>query len=88
MPIDAAALPGMIHTVLWATFALATVFGFIASRTHFCTMGAVADLVNFGDASRMRQWLLAIGVAAEQQRLPGPWQPVLPLYPTSPVELP
>lgn len=32
--------------------------------------------------------LLAIGVAAEQQRLPGPWQPVLPLYPTSPVELP
>ena len=63
MPIDAAALPGMIQTVLWATFALATVFGFIASRTHFCTMGAVADLVNFGDASRMRQWLLAIGVA-------------------------
>ena len=50
MPIDAAALPGLIHTVLWATFALAAVFGFVASRTHFCTMGAVADLVNFGDA--------------------------------------
>jgi tRNA threonylcarbamoyl adenosine modification protein YeaZ len=29
--------------------------------------------------------LLAIGAAAERQQLAGPWQPVLPLYPTSPV---
>jgi uncharacterized membrane protein YedE/YeeE len=49
--------------VLWAAFALAVVFGAIAQRTHFCTMGAVADVVNIGDWSRMRMWLLAIGVA-------------------------
>jgi uncharacterized membrane protein YedE/YeeE len=61
--IDAAALPGLTATVLWATFALTLVFGFIAQRTNFCTMGAVADIANFGDWTRMRQWLLAIGVA-------------------------
>jgi uncharacterized protein len=49
--------------VLWATFALAVAFGAIAQRTHFCTMGAVADIVNIGDWTRMRMWVLAIGVA-------------------------
>ncbi len=49
--------------VLWATFALAIAFGAIAQRTHFCTMGAVADIVNIGDWSRMRMWVLAIGTA-------------------------
>ena len=29
--------------------------------------------------------LLAIGLEAERRRLAGPWQPVLPVYPTSPV---
>ena len=49
--------------VLWAAFALSVVFGAVAQRTHFCTMGAVADIVNIGDWSRMRMWALAIGVA-------------------------
>jgi uncharacterized membrane protein YedE/YeeE len=49
--------------VLWASFALAVAFGAIAQRTHFCTMGAVSDIVNIGDWSRMRMWVLAIGVA-------------------------
>jgi len=44
-------------------FALAAVFGWIAERTRFCTMGAVSDVVNMGDWSRMRMWLLAIAVA-------------------------
>lgn len=51
------------HQVLWATFALSIVFGAIAQKTHFCTMGAVGDIVNIGDWSRMRMWALAIGVA-------------------------
>ena len=38
-------------------------FGAIAQRTHFCTMGAVADIVNIGDWTRMRMWVMAIGVA-------------------------
>ena len=49
--------------VLWASFALSVAFGAIAQRTHFCTMGAVADIVNMGDWSRMRMWVLAIGTA-------------------------
>lgn len=46
-----------------SVFALAFVFGAIAQRTNFCTMGSVADVVTFGDWTRMRQWLLAIAVA-------------------------
>jgi uncharacterized membrane protein YedE/YeeE len=49
--------------VLGAAFALALAFGAIVQRTNFCTMGGVADIVNFGDWIRMRQWLLAIAVA-------------------------
>lgn len=51
------------HTVLWLAFAVAFVFGAIGQKTHFCTMGAVADIVNMGDWNRMRMWLLAIGIA-------------------------
>jgi len=49
--------------VLWAAFAVATAFGFIAQRTHFCTMGAISDIVNMGDWTRMRMWGMAVGVA-------------------------
>ena len=49
--------------VLIAAFALSLVFGVITQRTHFCTMGAISDVVNMGDWTRMRQWGLAIGVA-------------------------
>ena len=38
-------------------------FGALAQRTHFCTMGAVSDVVNMGDWTRMRQWGMAVGVA-------------------------
>ena len=44
-------------------FALAFVFGAVANRVNFCTMGAVTDVVNFGDWRRMRMWVLAIAVA-------------------------
>ena len=49
--------------VLWATFGLSVVFGAITQRTHFCTMGAVSDIVNMGDWTRMRMWIMAMGVA-------------------------
>lgn len=49
--------------VLWAVFFLACAFGAVVQRSHFCTMGAVADIVNMGDWSRMRTWVLAMGVA-------------------------
>ena len=49
--------------VLWASFLLSFIFGAIAQRTHFCTMGAVSDVVTMGDWTRMRQWALAVAVA-------------------------
>lgn len=49
--------------VAWLAFALAFVFGAAAQRCNFCTMGAITDIVNFGEWRRMRMWLLAIAVA-------------------------
>jgi hypothetical protein len=56
-------LQSVAAQVLWAAFALSVVFGAVAQRTHFCTMGAVSDIVNMGDWTRMRMWVMAMGVA-------------------------
>ena len=56
-------LPALSAQVLWAAFFLALAFGAVVQRTHFCTMGAVADVVNMGSWARMRMWALAAGVA-------------------------
>jgi hypothetical protein len=50
-------------TVVWGAFALAVVFGWVANKTNFCTMGAVSDIVNMGAWGRMRMWMLAVAVA-------------------------
>jgi uncharacterized membrane protein YedE/YeeE len=50
-------------TVVSATFAVCLILGALMQRSHFCTMGAVSDIVNMGDWTRMRMWLCAIGVA-------------------------
>jgi uncharacterized membrane protein YedE/YeeE len=49
--------------VTGGAFALAFIFGAVANKTDFCTMGAVSDWVNMGDFNRMRMWLLAIATA-------------------------
>lgn len=48
---------------LWSTLIISIIFGVIANKTNFCTMGAVSDMVNIGDYSRFRAWLLAIAVS-------------------------
>src|SRR5260221_770637 len=53
----------VIALVIGCGFVLAVIFGAVAQKTHFCTMGAVSDVVNMGDWTRMRMWLLAIAVA-------------------------
>jgi len=50
-------------TVAWLSFLIAFVLGVISARTQFCTLGAVSDIVNMGDYSRMRMWVLAMAVA-------------------------
>lgn len=61
--MSAADLASLSTQLLVSVFALTFIFGAIVQRTNFCTMGSVADIVNFGDWTRMRQWLLAIAVA-------------------------
>ena len=61
--MDIQTLKATTTQVLWAAFLLSVLFGAIAQRTHFCTMGAVSDIVNMGDWTRMRQWGMAVGVA-------------------------
>jgi len=53
----------LVPLVVWGGFIIAFVFGFVANKTNFCTMGAVSDVVNMGSWNRMRMWLLAIAVA-------------------------
>jgi uncharacterized membrane protein YedE/YeeE len=55
--------PHLAAVVTALAFALAFVLGAVAQRVSFCTMGAITDIVNFGDWRRMRMWLLAIAVA-------------------------
>lgn len=49
--------------VAWLAFGLAFIFGAVANKVDFCTMGAVSDIVNMSDWRRMNMWLLAIAVA-------------------------
>lgn len=59
--MDVVENPAMV--VAWSGFFLALIFGFVANKTSFCTMGAVSDIVNMSDWGRMRAWLLGIGLA-------------------------
>lgn len=58
MSVDA-----LTSAVIAAGLGVGFVFGAVAQQTRFCTLGAVADLVGMGDATRLRMWALAIAVA-------------------------
>jgi hypothetical protein len=53
----------VVYRVAALGFAIGIVFGAVANKTNFCTMGAVSDWVNIGSKDRLRAWFLAIGVA-------------------------
>jgi uncharacterized protein len=53
----------MVSLVIGGGFAIAFIFGWVAAKTNFCTMGALSDVVNMGHWGRVRMWLLAIAVA-------------------------
>ena len=61
--MDISTLSSLTTQVLIAAFIVSVLFGVIAQRTHFCTMGAVSDIVNMSDWTRMRMWGMAVGVA-------------------------
>lgn len=54
---------GLQSKVLWGAFLVSLVFGVVAQKTHFCIMGAISDVVNMGEWTRMRMWGMAVGVA-------------------------
>jgi uncharacterized membrane protein YedE/YeeE len=56
-------LTTLTKEVLGAFFLGGLLLGFISQRTHFCTMGAISDVVHMGDWTRARQWACAIAVA-------------------------
>ncbi len=61
--MDTEGAQSTMQLVAWLGFFLAFVFGYVANKTSFCTMGAVSDVVNMDDWGRMRAWLLAMAVA-------------------------
>lgn len=56
-------ISNLTTTVAWLAFAVAFILGAISQRTQFCTLGAVSDIVNMNDWTRMRMWVLAMAVA-------------------------
>jgi uncharacterized protein len=61
--MELAELSAIHTTVVWSSFLIAAVLGAVMQKTNFCTMGAVADIINMGDWGRMRMWFMAIGIA-------------------------
>ena len=53
----------VVHKVALWGFLSAFLFGIVAHKTHFCTMGAISDWINMGSLHRLRAWLLAMAVA-------------------------
>lgn len=49
--------------VVWGGLLIGLLFGGVANKTNFCTMGAISDVVNMEHWGRMRMWLLALAVA-------------------------
>ena len=61
--MEPTAIGNVLAVVIGGGFALAFIFGLVAARTNFCTMGALSDVVNMGHWGRVRMWVLAIAVA-------------------------
>jgi uncharacterized protein len=61
--ISEAQVLALQSNVVWAIFAVSLALGIVMARSNFCTMGAVSDIVNMSDWTRMRMWLFAIAVA-------------------------
>ncbi|MEM8844841.1 MAG: YeeE/YedE family protein [Pseudomonadota bacterium] len=52
-----------IQLIAFYGFLIALVFGFVGNKTHFCTMGAISDVINMGSKGRLSAWFLAVGIA-------------------------
>ncbi len=62
-PVSPNALDTLLAQLLGLAFLLGLALGWLVQRSHFCTLGAISDWVLMRDASRLRQWALALAVA-------------------------
>lgn len=53
----------LTYQVWGASLVISLLAGVLIHRGHFCTMGAISDWVVMRDATRLRQWALALAVA-------------------------
>lgn len=60
MPAEVVSLQ---HAAAWWAFVISLLFGAVAQRSNYCTMGAISDIANFGDWTRARMALCSVGVA-------------------------
>ncbi|MBM3345134.1 MAG: YeeE/YedE family protein [Betaproteobacteria bacterium] len=49
--------------LVWGSLAVSFAFGVVANRSHFCTMGAVSDILVMDNWTRMRMWMMALAIA-------------------------
>ena len=56
------ALDQLNTQVLFCTLLISFVLGFTAQRTHFCTMGSIADVFLMQDWTRALQWVVATSI--------------------------
>lgn len=63
LPISQADVQHLTVQIWVIGFALSLLVGILIHRGHFCTMGAISDWVVMRDATRLRQWALALAVA-------------------------
>ena len=52
-----------VSIILFSAFGIGGLLGFVIAYSGFCTFGAMADWVSFGDRGRMGAWLLAMATA-------------------------
>lgn len=62
-PLSLIQVNALVTQLLWLAFVLGLGLGWIVQRSHFCTMGAISDCVLMRDATRLRQWALALAVS-------------------------
>ena len=53
----------IVYKVCLIGFGLGVIFGATAQKSHFCTMGAISDIVFMSNWNRFRAWMLAMGIA-------------------------
>jgi hypothetical protein len=61
--IDEAQYLALVQTVLWLSFGLTFFLGYFSQSTHFCTMGALADIYSFGSWVRASQVMTAMAIS-------------------------